>query len=260
MKLSASLAVLDDLRLAFQAAFVPTVIAILKSPRLLIRPHEVSRIFMAHVWRAFGNGTDEGGRPVKEGLIRADASGVVLDIGAGHGHTVLYLDPTKVTKYVALEPNTLMHSEIRILAATKGFTQDAGTLLILPYGAEELSLVLSALGGAHTVDTLISILTLCTIPDPERTLTALVEHVLTPGGTFMFYEHVLSPRDDVAWWQRFWTPMWKHALDGCRLDRPTHVWVGKMDAWKEGSVWGKPDEPEEHLFWHRVGRFIKKDA
>ncbi len=83
MKLSASLAVLEDLRLAFQAALVPTVIAILKSPRLLIRPHEVSRIFMAHVWKVFGNGIDEGGRPAKEGLIRANASGVVLDIGAG---------------------------------------------------------------------------------------------------------------------------------------------------------------------------------
>ena len=172
---------------------------------------------------------------------------------------MLYLDPSKVTKYIALEPNKLMHSEIRALAATKGFTEDAGTLQILPYGAEESSLILSALGGAHTVDMLISILTLCSIPAPERTLGMLVGDVLKPGGTLVFYEHVLSPRDDVAWWQRFWTPIWKRAFDGCRLDLPTHVWIGRMDVWKEASVWGKPDEPEEHLFWHRVGRFVKKD-
>ena len=173
---------------------------------------------------------------------------------------MLYLDPTKVTKYIALEPNKLMHTEIRALAASKGFTEEAGTLLVVPYGAEDISLVLSALGGPRSVDTLISILTLCSIPEPERTLAALVEDVLKPGGTFLFYEHVLSPREDVAWWQRFWTPLWKCAFDGCCLDRPTHVWIGKMDAWEEASVWGKPDEPEEHLFWHRVGKFVKKDA
>ncbi|KAI0699517.1 S-adenosyl-L-methionine-dependent methyltransferase, partial [Cerioporus squamosus] len=258
MRISAAFAILQDLRLAFQAAFVPTVIAVLQSPLLIIHPREISRIFMSHVWKMFGNGVDENGRPVKEELIRANSHDVVLDIGAGHGHTALYLDPTKVTKYIALEPNALMHSEIRTLAATKGFTEAAGNLTILPYGAEQVSLIVSALGGPNTVDTMISILTLCSIPDPERTLEVLVRDVLRPGGTFVFYEHVLSHRDDVAWWQRFWTPVWKHAFDGCRLDRPTHVWVAKMDAWKEASVWGKDGEEEEHLFWHRVGRFVKK--
>ena len=172
---------------------------------------------------------------------------------------MLYLDPIKVTKYVALEPNVLMHSEIRTLAATKGFTEDAGNLLMLPYGAEEISLIVSALGGSNTVDSMIAILTICSIPEPERTLEALVRDVLKPGGTFVFYEHVLSHRDDVAWWQRFWTPIWKVAFDGCRLDRPTDIWVQKMDVWKEASVWGKEGEEEEHLFWHRVGRFVKKD-
>ncbi|KAL1942231.1 hypothetical protein VTO73DRAFT_6295 [Trametes versicolor] len=258
MKLSAAFAILLELRLAIGAAFVPTVTAIFKAPSLLWHPHQVSRIFMAHVWTLFGNGIDEGGRPVKQALIPENAHGVVLDIGAGHGHTILYVDPSKVTKYVALEPNQLMHDELRALAATKGFTEAAGNLLLLPYGAEETSLITSALGGARSVDTLVFILTICSIPEPERTLTGLVRDVLKPGGSLLFYEHVLSPRADVAWWQRFWTPLWKRAFDGCCLDRPTHVWVEKMDAWKEGSVWGKEGEEEEHLFWHRVGRFVKK--
>ena len=86
MKLSAAFGLVQDLRFAVQAAFVPTLTAILKSPLLIIRPHEISRIFMSHVWKMFGNGVDENGRPVKEGLIRANASGVVLDIGAGTYH------------------------------------------------------------------------------------------------------------------------------------------------------------------------------
>lgn len=121
----------------------------------------------------------------------------------GHGHTVNYLDREKVTKYVALEPNPFMHAEIRKLAAAAGFTESAGTLLILPYGAEDTASILSALGQTKSVDTLVSILALCSVSSPQRSIKALVEQVLKPGGHLLFYEHVLSHRDDVAWWQRF---------------------------------------------------------
>ncbi|KAI0667412.1 hypothetical protein C8Q78DRAFT_1071854 [Trametes maxima] len=258
MKLAAAFGLLTDLRFAVQAAFIPTLRAVFSSPSLLLHPHKVSRIFMAHVWKVFGNGVDENARPVKESLIPTNAYGVVLDIGAGHGHTVNYLDPSKVTRYVALEPNQLMHPEIRKVAATKGFTEAAGNLTVIPYGAEEISLIVSALGGPRSVDTLISVLTICSVPNPEHTLTTLVQETLKPGGTLLMYEHVLSDRADVAWWQRFWTPLWSGAFDGCRLDRPTHVWLEKMDVWAEQRVWGKEGEEEEHLFWHRVGRFVKK--
>jgi len=44
----------------------------------------------------------------------------------------------------------------------------------------------------HTFDTLVSVLTLCSIPSPENTLTDIVSRVLKPGGQLFFYEHVLS--------------------------------------------------------------------
>ncbi|GBE85616.1 predicted protein [Sparassis crispa] len=218
---------------------------------MLLHPQEISRVFMSHVWVAYGNGVDEVGRPEKQGLIPANAKGVVLDIGAGHGHTVNYLSRNKVTKYVALEPNVHMHAEIRTTATAAGFTEADGTLLILSYGAEDTGAIISALGGPNSVDTLVSILTLCSVPSPEQTINALVENVLKPGGQLLFYEHVLSPRDDVAWWQRLWTPLWKRVFGGCCLDRPTHVWIRKMGVWHTGEVWGKEGEPEEHLFWRR---------
>jgi hypothetical protein len=92
----------------------------------------------------------------------------------------------------------------------------------------------------------------------------LVTDVLKPGGQFLFYEHVLSHREDVAWWQRFWTPLWTLGFDGCRLDRPTHLWVERLGVgareggiWREGRSWGKDEEDEENLFWHRAGKFVK---
>ena len=152
-----------------------------------------------------------------------------------------------------------MHNEIRLRANQAGFSEDDGSLLILPYGAQEPARICSALGDSECVDTLISILTLCSIPAPQRTLTNLVEAVLRPGGTLLFYEHVLNPHDDVAWWQRFWTPLWQTAFDGCRLDRPTHLWIEKMPYWETRELWGKEGEDVESLFWHRVGRFVKKN-
>jgi len=212
---------------------------------------------MAHVWRAFGDSCDQNGRPVKEKLIFPNAYGVVLDLGAGHGHTSNYLDHDKVSRYVALEPNTLMHSKIRATANANGFVESDGTLLILSCGAEDIVSVLTSLGPS-SVDTIISILTLCSVPAPEQTLGALVRSVLKSGGTLLFYEHVLSPRDDVAWWQRFWTPLWKSAFDGCRLDRPTHLWIERLGVWSDGDLWDKEGEDEENLFWHRIGKFVRE--
>ncbi|KAI0357105.1 hypothetical protein OH77DRAFT_1588519 [Trametes cingulata] len=108
------------------------------------------------------------------------------------------------------------------------------------------------LGSQHTVDTLVSVLTICSIPEPERTVNALVNDVLKPGGTLLFYEHVLSDRPDVAWWQRFWTPLWSRVFDGCRLDRPTHLWIEKMDVWAEKRIWGREGEQEGQLVGHPV--------
>ena len=153
-----------------------------------------------------------------------------------------------------------MHQEIRTRAESKGYTEAAGNLLILSCGAQETALISSALGGANAADSIVSVLTICTVPEPERAVTGLVNDVLKPGGTLVFYEHVLSPREDVAWWQRLWTPLWSRGFDGCKLDRPSHLWIERMDVWAEGKIWGNEGEPEEHLFWHRIGRFVKKSA
>ena len=158
-----------------------------------------------------------------------------------------------------------MHPRLRSAANAAGFTEADDTLLILSCGAEDTETIMSAVvdDGRTTVDTLISIMTLCSVPSPETTASSLVREILKPGGQLLFYEHVLSPRSDVAWWQRFWAPLWSVAMDGCRLDRPTHLWLENLasdegkSVWNEKNIWGKEGEDEESLFWHRVGRFIK---
>ena len=102
-----------------------------------------------------------------------------------------------------------MHSHIREMAAEAGFSEESDTLLILTCGAEDWKSIVSAIGGQHQVDTLVSILSLCSVPRPEETIKALAEHVLKPGGELLFFEHVASKRGDVRFWQWFWTPIWK---------------------------------------------------
>ena len=287
MKLSNALAPLADLRHAIGTSLWPTILDIYNSPSLLFRPVALSQIVMAYIWVLFGNPTDEGGRPTKNALITPNADGVVLDIGAGmsrlapkssfvyqpfslgHGHTVGYLDRNKVTKYLALEPNTRMHPHIRTFANGAGFNEEDGSLVILSCGAEDVSSILEALKVTQPpVDTIVSVMTLCSVPSPERTIRNLVRDVLKPGGQLLFYEHVLSPREDVAWWQRVWAPIWAIPFDGCRLDRPTHSWIDAVtlaedngvetSAWSERRLWGKEGESEENIWWHQVGRFVKR--
>lgn len=84
MKLSAALSILFDLKFGVQVSILPTLRAIWATPGLLLRPRAISRIIMAHIWRSdFGDGTDANAREVKERLITPNASGVVLDLGAG---------------------------------------------------------------------------------------------------------------------------------------------------------------------------------
>lgn len=158
-----------------------------------------------------------------------------------------------------------MHANLRTVANAEGFNESNGTLLILSCGAEDTASILSSIPADQSVDTLVAILTLCTIPSPENTLSSIVEKILKPGGQLLFYEHVLSRRSDVAWWQRFWAPAWSLFFDGCRMDRATDIWLDEMiderdggSAWSEKSIWGKEGEPEESLFGHSVGRMVKR--
>ncbi|PPQ85970.1 hypothetical protein CVT25_001669 [Psilocybe cyanescens] len=278
MKLKNAVLLLSDLKMAIVVALIPTLKAVAKEPTLLFRWQALSRIFFARMWMDFGDEVDGNCKDLKERLITPNAYGVVLDIGAGFGHTAKYLNRARVTRYVALEPNALMHDRIRSQANEAGFHESDGTLVILSCGVEEPLKILSNLSissssskqaakltSAPLVDTIVSVLTLCSVPEPQKSATRLVQDVLKSGGQLLIYEHVLSTREDIQWWQRFWAPVWACAFDGCRIDRPTDVWVSEIKDRedKEKSIWRELDlekkeaETEETLFGHSVGRFVK---
>jgi len=286
---------IHDLLFGLQAAFFPTLTAIVLSPSLLIKWHALSKVFMVNLWIEFGHRVDQQAAEAKKKLLMSPENlpeGVVLDLGAGKrlakfsltlrgiiplagiGHGIKYLDRRRVKRYIALEPNILMHKYLRAAANDHGYSESDGSLIILSCGAEDSSCILSSLASAgvtnpHPVDTIISILTLCSVPNPRRTLHHLVRDVLKPGGVLLVYEHVLNPREDVRWWQKVWAPIWGIVFGGCRMDRDTDIILKSLElegvggncnenAWSEWKTWEKEGESEECLFWHCTGRFVKK--
>lgn len=246
-------AVLLDLFYILKAAIPPTMSATCRQPTLLVHPRRLQDVFFQNVWAFMGDSVDAAGAETKQALLPA-AYGVVLEIGAGHGHSCKYLDTTRVTRYIALEPNTQIHEHIAANAVKAGF--EPAQIQIISYGAEETDKILDALGGEQ-VDTLVSILSLCGIPDVKKSVAGLEQGSQTRWSVPL-YEHVrCDPSPTLAWWQAVWTPICEPIL-GCRLDKPTHHIIDALDIWEDRNLEGKVPEEPPNLLWHRVGRYRKK--
>lgn len=155
--------------------------------------------------------TDRALRGEEAARLRARAtaglSGEVLEVGFGSGLTMPYYPPA-VTRVRAVDPSAVA----RKLAADK---VAASPVPVEYIGADAQALPLAD----SSIDHVVSILTLCTIPHPERAL-AEIRRVLRPGGSFHFMEHGLSPEEAVARWQHRLTPLQRRVFGGCHINRP----------------------------------------
>ena len=71
----------------------------------------------------------------------------------------------------------------------------------------------------HSVDTVVSTWSLCTIPNVAAAL-AEIRRVVKRDGQLLFVEHGLASDGGVRKWQNRLTPVWKRAAGGCHLNRP----------------------------------------
>lgn len=130
----------------------------------------------------------------------------VLELGAGGGTNLRYLDPG--THVIAVEPNVHMHANLRAAAARLPVTVDVRAAV-----AERLPL------PDGSVDAVISSLVLCTVADPARAL-AEVRRVLRPGGRLWCLEHVAAPAGSgLARVQRLVRRPWRWLFEGCETQR-----------------------------------------
>lgn len=177
------------------------------------------------------------GRPEFDALRREvvqDARGRAVEIGFGTGASLRHYPPT-VESVVAIEPNIGMVERARRQVSPPGDRRVP--LHFVEAAAERMPL------ADGTADTVVCVLTLCSVSDPARVL-AEVRRVLAPDGQLLFMEHGLAEDPAVARWQRRLNPIQQWIACGCHLDRavaPTIEAAGFVfDAVRSFHLMGAP--------------------
>ena len=118
----------------------------------------------------------------------SQASGVVLEIAVGTGRNLEYYPPGIQLIGIDLSPRMIAIAQQRALALGRQADLRLGDAQTLGIPDE-------------SVDTVISTLSLCSIPD-DRKAVSEVKRVLRPGGRFILMEHVASPVRPVRVFQK----------------------------------------------------------
>ena len=117
--------------------------------------------------------------PLRERVIGA-AEGRVLEIGIGSGLNLPLYGPS-VRMVIGLEPAPELLRMARDRAAAARVPVE-----LLEASAQTVPL------ESHSIDTVVTTWTLCTIPDAQRALAEL-RRVLRPGGALLFVERGRAP-------------------------------------------------------------------
>jgi SAM-dependent methyltransferase len=206
---------------------------------------------------------------ISDSRVGAPASGTVIEVGPGSGMWVgLFAEPSLlrgssssdkadydgamrqrrgdgkkgVTRVYGVEPSSDMHPQLRASVAGAGLD---GVYEIVPVGIESLATT-SGRVRKESVDCIVSILCLCSIPEPEKNIRELYSY-LKPGGRWYVFEHVKTlPQQGWGMWayQALVNVFWPRCLGGCELRRDTERWLRAAGDWKsvdlvftEGENW-----------------------
>ena len=133
------------------------------------------------------------------------ARGEVLEIGGGTGANLPYYPPD--TNITFIEPDRHMVRRLRRTTSKQG-----RSATIIQQVGESLPF------ADASFDTVVTTLVLCMVDDADAVVRE-ARRVLKPGGAFLFYEHVISPRRRGRWWQHKLNPVWRWLTTGCNLNR-----------------------------------------
>lgn len=181
----------------------PTIISLLVTGQIstILSPSRLQSAWFGSFWSAASPGVRETGEVrvipllegrVKQGKVLSESSdkglcGTVLEVGPGTGNWVSLFANTHlpITKIYGVEPNSDIHDELRQKVLAAGLGNDMYE--IVPLGIEDLAS--SGRVAQESVDCIVSIMCLCSIPEPEKNIRELFGY-LKPGGRWFVYEHV----------------------------------------------------------------------
>jgi ubiquinone/menaquinone biosynthesis C-methylase UbiE len=140
--------------------------------------------------------------------LLADARGRVVEIGAGTGLNFTHY-PHDIAELILTEPDASMRRRLE-----RSLQRNDRTARIIDAPAERLPL------ADASVDTVVSTLVLCTVDDPEQTLSEIAR-VLRPEGQLLFLEHVRASSRFLAAYQDLLFRPWRAFAGGCCCNRRT---------------------------------------
>jgi ubiquinone/menaquinone biosynthesis C-methylase UbiE len=140
--------------------------------------------------------------------LLAGVTGVVVEVGAGHGVNFPHYPPS-ATKVIAVEPEPILRARAQQASVSAPIS-----VSVIDGDADHLAL------EDASVDAVASSLVLCSVPDQQSAL-AEMRRVLRPDGELRFYEHVRASDSRWARRQRLAQPIWSHLAGGCHLTRNT---------------------------------------
>lgn len=150
---------------------------------------------------------DKGGLAALRTELLSDLTGTVVEVGCGIGSNFTHYPPS-VSIVHAVEPEPHLRSLAHTAAAgtTVGINVTGGTGSALPL-------------QDGSVDGAVLSMVLCSVPNPQSTVTELMR-VLRPGGTLVFLEHHASTNAGVRTIQRAADlTLWPVFAGGCHLHR-----------------------------------------
>ncbi|EMF15340.1 S-adenosyl-L-methionine-dependent methyltransferase [Sphaerulina musiva SO2202] len=218
---------------------------------------EFKEHWFSRFWAFFGPKSRDFAAPVVLPLLERNATGVCLDIGPGTGQWLSVFgrahNPT-ITKIYGVEPNRGMHALLRQQAAEAGLSD---VYEVIGCGAQELK----TRGGIApgSIDTIITVQSLCSIPTPQVIIRELYP-LLKPGGKWLMYEHVKTKYQSsfVGYWQKAINLIWPHFFGGCDICRPTDEWILQAGEWEDVNIVTGEGEGPYDTIPHVSGSLTKK--
>ncbi|MBO0860520.1 MAG: class I SAM-dependent methyltransferase [Chloracidobacterium sp.] len=135
------------------------------------------------------------------------ARGETLEIGFGTGLNLPYY-PGTVTRLTAIDSENMLEDRVEKRIAVCGIP--VTRMLLDAQGRFPFE--------DQTFDTIVTTLTLCSIPDVSAALSE-IRRLLRPEGRFVFFEHGRSDDPEVARRQDRFNPIQKIIAAGCNMNR-----------------------------------------
>ncbi|KAL2262455.1 hypothetical protein VTK26DRAFT_1239 [Humicola hyalothermophila] len=202
--------------------------------------------------------------PAADGPARQQhpaVSGTVLELGPGTGlWTSLFGTRSQAahslgpfTKIYGVEPNASVHAQLRQRLAAAGIGD--GLYEVVPVGVQDLRHHPESGIRPDSIDCIVTVMCLCSIPDPRENIRELYKY-LKPGGRWYVYEHVqclASQPRGMRWYQRLLNCIWPTIIGGCEMTRDTAKYLREAGPWSDSDLFPLADEPWYFTMPHIIG-------